>query len=124
MYSFDDIPFDCLGQGRAAEIARWCEQYYNVCNFKVHITPDWEIIIITRGLLDWDEILHNRFCDEFNLILFKVTSSISYCSNDTETSIVLHYGFVFDEEERFNDYILKWDDFAVYETSSLKYEGD
>lgn len=122
MYSFDDIGFHCLGSGRAAEIHRWCKNYQNVCDFKVHITPDYEVIITTKGLLDWDETLHTRFCKEFGLILFKVTSSVSYYKDDYETMIILHYGFVFDEPERFKDYNLEWDEFVIYEPSSLKYD--
>lgn len=121
MYSFGKIGFHVLGMGRAAEIRRWCEPYQSVSRFNLMITPSGEIIIHTRGLLDWDETLHNRFCEEFNLILFKVSSITDYYNNDCKNYINLHYGFVFDEKDKFKDYILDWDSFALDEPSSLKY---
>ena len=121
MYDFEDISFDVLGQGLAAEIGRWCDKYCNVSQFKVHVTPDSEVIITSNGFLDWDESLHNQFCEEFNLILFKVTCAHIYYNQDYTSIVVFHYGFAFDNPGRFDEYCLKWDDFACDEQGSLEY---
>lgn len=106
---------------RVHDLMEFEKRYKDVYDFKFHLPTDrQELLVLTKGLLDWDKKLHDELCNELGYKLYCFERNEIYIHGDYEKSLCLTYipESIFEFE---NIEPLKWEEFSLDEVSSLNY---
>lgn len=108
---------------RVHDLMEFEKRYKDVYDFKFHLPTDrQELLVLIKGLLDWDKKLHDELCNELGYKLYCFERNEIYIHGDYEKSLCLTYipESIFEFE---NIEPLKWEEFSLDEVSSLNYNN-